>query len=283
MKLCRFGSVGKEKPGLILPGGHRIDVSEFGADYDEAFFESGGLERLAAWAEKNADSAPLVGDDVRVGPAICRPSKIVCIGLNFSDHAIEAGMDIPEEPVVFLKSTTAFCGVNDNVLIPPGSKKTDWEIELAVVIGKKATHIDEDVAMDHVAGYAMLNDYSERNYQIERGGQWTKGKSYDSFAPFGPFMATPDEIEDINNLAMHLSVNDETKQTGSTANYIFRIPTVISYLSQMMTLLPGDIISTGTPPGVGLGMNPPQFLNPGDTIEWTIDRLGTARQVAVAN
>jgi 2-keto-4-pentenoate hydratase/2-oxohepta-3-ene-1,7-dioic acid hydratase in catechol pathway len=281
MKLFRFGRPGDEKPGLILEDGRRIDASGFGEDYDEAFFGGDGLARLEKWAADNAGTAPQVDDDLRTGPAIFRPSKIVCIGLNFADHAKEAGMDIPDEPVVFFKASSAYCGVNDDLIIPRTSKKTDWELELAFVIGKQASYVDEDGAMAHVAGYAMHNDYSERNFQLERGGQWVKGKSCDSFAPFGPFMATADEIKDVYDLKMKLKVNGETKQDGNTSQFIFRIPKLVSYLSQMMTLLPGDIISTGTPPGVGFGMKPPQFLAPGDVIEWSIEGLGSAKQNAV--
>lgn len=281
MRLFRFGQPGDEKPGLILEDGRKVDASGFGRDYDEGFFSGDGLKRLGEWAEANAEAAPDVDDNVRIGPAICRPSKIVCIGLNFSDHAKEAGMDIPDEPVVFFKASSAYCGVNDDLIIPRTSQKTDWELELAFVIGKKASYVDEANAMDHVAGYAMHNDYSERNFQLERGGQWVKGKSCDSFAPFGPFMATPDEIDDVNNLKMVLKINGETKQDGSTSFFIFKIPKLISYLSHMMTLLPGDIVSTGTPPGVGFGMKPPQFIKAGDVIEWSIEGLGSAKQSAV--
>ena len=281
MKLFRFGQLGEEKPGLILEGGRKIDASGFGEEYDECFFSGDGLERLQKWAEANAGTAPEVDDDVRIGAAICRPSKIVCIGLNFSDHANETGMDIPDEPVVFFKATSAYCGVNDDLIIPKTSQKTDWELELAFVIGKKASYVDEDNAINHIAGYAMHNDYSERDFQLERGGQWVKGKSCDSFAPFGPFMATPDEIEDVNNLKMVLKVNGEPKQNGSTSYFIFQIPKLINYLSHMMTLLPGDIISTGTPAGVGFGLKPSQFIKAGDVIEWSIEGLGSAKQTAV--
>lgn len=281
MKLFRFGQPGGERPGLILEDGRRIDASGFGEEYDEAFFGGDGLVRLEKWAADNAPTAPEVDEGVRIGPAICRPSKIVCIGLNFTDHAIEAGMDIPEEPVVFFKASSAYCGVNDDLIIPRTAQKTDWEIELAFVIGKVASYVDEDSAMEHVAGYAMHNDYSERNFQLERGGQWVKGKSCDSFAPFGPFMATADEISDVDNLKMVLKVNGEIRQDGNTSAFIFRIPKLVSYLSQMMTLLPGDIVSTGTPPGVGFAMKPPQFLKSGDVIEWSIEGLGSAKQNAV--
>ena len=281
MKLIRIGNPGEEKPGILLDNGKRIDASGFGQDYDEAFFGGDGLERLAQWAKDNADSAPKFPADARLGPPLCRPSKIICIGLNFSDHAEESGMDIPSEPIIFFKATSAFCGPNDDLIIPRGSQKTDWEVELAVIIGKKASYVTKENALDHVAGYALHNDYSEREYQLERGGQWVKGKSCDTFAPVGPFLATPDEVGDVNNLGMWLKVNGETKQTGNTSKFVFDVPHVISYLSEYMSLLPGDIISTGTPPGVGLGFNPPQYLNAGDVIELGIDNLGTSTQKAV--
>ena len=281
MKLIRIGNPFEEKPGLLLEDGKRIDVSAFGQDYDEAFFGSNGLERLKVWADQNSDSAPEFPQDARWGPPICRPSKIVCIGLNFSDHAEESGMDIPKEPIIFFKATSAFCGPNDDLIIPRNSKKTDWEVELSVIIGKKASYVTKEDAWNHVAGYALHNDYSEREFQLERGGQWVKGKSCDTFAPVGPFLATPDEIPDINNLDMWLKVNGVTKQTGNTSKLIFGIDHVISYLSEHMTLLPGDIISTGTPPGVGLGFNPPQYLKAGDVVELGIEYLGSSTQKAV--
>ena len=282
MKLIRFGECGQEKPGLQLEDGKRIDASGFGSDYDEAFFDSDGLSRLKAWADANADSAPAIGDDVRLGPPVGRPSKIVCIGLNFSDHAAESGMEPPAEPVVFFKATSAYCGPNDSMRIPRGSKKSDWEVELAVVIGKKASYVEKADAMDHVAGYVLHNDYSERAFQIEMCGQWVKGKSCDTFAPMGPFMATAEEIKDVNDMNMWLKVNGETVQNGNTNKFIFDVPTVISYLSNFMTLLPGDIISTGTPPGVGLGFDPPRYLNVGDVVELGIDGLGSSKQTCIA-
>lgn len=283
MKLLRFGSVGDEKPGLQLEDGTRIDASGFGMDWNEAFFaDPANLERLTAWLEANVDSAPTVGEDVRLGSAVARPGKLICIGLNFSDHAEEAGMDIPEEPIVFFKATSAMCGPNDNVVIPRNSEKTDWEVELAFVIGKKASYVDESEALDHVAGYVLHNDYSEREFQIERGGQWVKGKSCDTFAPLGPFLATSDEIADPENLGMWLKVNGETVQSGNSNKLIFGIAHLISYLSQFMTLEPGDVVSTGTPPGVGLGFDPPRYLKAGDVVELGIDGLGQSRQVAVA-
>lgn len=283
MKLLRFGSAGSEKPGLQLSDDTRIDASGFGMDWDSTFFaESANLEKLSAWADANAADAPRIPDDARLGPAVATPGKLICIGLNFSDHAAEAGMDIPKEPIVFFKATSAIVGPNDNVVIPKNSQKTDWEVELAIVIGKRANYVDEADALDHVAGYVLHNDYSEREFQIERGGQWVKGKSCDTFAPIGPFVATSDEIDDVDNLGMWLKVNGETKQNGTTKNLIFNVPHVVSYLSQFMSLMPGDVISTGTPPGVGMGFDPPQFLKAGDVVELGIDGLGSSKQTAVA-
>ena len=282
MKLIRFGNPGAEKPGLQLADGRRIDASGFGSDYDEAFFGGDGLARLAAWADANAANAPIVEPGTRLGPCVARPSKIVCIGLNYADHAKESGLDIPKEPIIFFKSTSSLVGPNDDVMIPRGSEKTDWEVELAFVIGKKASYVDEADAMDHVAGYALHNDYSERAFQLERGGQWVKGKSCDTFAPLGPFMATADEVPDPQNLKCWLKVNGVTRQNSSTAQMIFGIRTLVSYLSQFMTLLPGDVISTGTPPGVGLGFKPPIFMKAGDVVELGIEGLGESKQTAVA-
>lgn len=282
MKLLRHGQPDSEKPGLQLADGRQIDASGFGMDWNENFFaDPANMDGLRKWAETNADSAPVLEQGTRLASCVARPSKIVCIGLNFSDHAEETGQAAPEEPIIFFKATSALVGPNDNVIIPKTSEKTDWEVELAVVIGKKASYVSEADALDHVAGYALHNDYSERAFQIERGGQWVKGKSCDSFAPIGPFMATPDELDDVNNLKMWLKVNGESKQNGNTCNLIFNIPQVVSYLSQFMTLLPGDVISTGTPAGVGLGFDPPQFLSKGDVVELGIDGLGESRQEAV--
>jgi 2-keto-4-pentenoate hydratase/2-oxohepta-3-ene-1,7-dioic acid hydratase in catechol pathway len=279
MKLIKFGPQGSEKPGVILSNGTTIDVSAFTPDFDEAFFESGGLERLSAWLEMNASNAPQVPAGIRLGAPLARPSKIICIGLNYSDHAKESGMAVPVEPIIFFKSTTALTGPNDGLVIPEGSEKTDWEVELAVVIGKTARSVSGDAAMDHVAGYVLHNDYSERAWQLERGGQWVKGKSADTFAPLGPWLATKEEIPDPHILRLWLKVNGEMKQDGTTANLIFKIPFLVSYLSRFMTLLPGDVISTGTPAGVGLGFNPPQYLRVGDTVELGIDGLGTQKQL----
>ena len=281
MKLLRFGPSGREKPGLTMPDGTVLDASGFGEDYNERFFETDGLRRLQVWAAASAATAPRVPAGTRLGPAVARPSKIVCIGLNYIDHARETGAKIPTEPIVFFKSTTALCGPNDDLEIPRKSQKTDWEVELAVVIGKKAKYVDEKDAMDYVAGYVLHNDYSEREFQLERGGQWVKGKSADTFAPLGPFMATRDEIADVHNLRLWLTVNGKKYQDGNTSNLIFKIPFLVHYISQFMTLLPGDVISTGTPAGVGLGFNPPVYLKPGDVVELGIDGLGTSKQKAV--
>ena len=278
MKLIRFGEQGKEKPGLQLSDGSRIDASGFGGDYDEAFFASGGLARLASWLKSNQSSAPRVAPSARLGSAVCRPSKIVCIGLNYRDHAAETKAEAPKEPVLFLKATTSLVGPNDPLVRPRNSTKVDWEVELAVVIGRRALYISKEKALDHVAGFSLHNDYSERQFQLERGGQWVKGKSADTFAPLGPFLATVDELPNFGNLKMWLKVNGKLRQNSSTANMIFDVPTLVSYVSQFMTLLPGDIISTGTPAGVGMGMNPPSFLNAGDVVELGIDGLGESRQ-----
>jgi 2,4-didehydro-3-deoxy-L-rhamnonate hydrolase len=282
MKLIRFGEPGKETPGLLLPDGSRVNASAFGADYDESFFESGGLTALRRWLDANNSAAPRVDSSVRLGPPICRPSKLICIGANFHQHAIESGLEIPEEPVVFFKSTTSIVGPNDNVIIPRHAEKVDWEVELGVVIGRKASHIPKDRAFEYIAGYVLHNDYSERSFQFERGGQWVKGKSADTFGPLGPFVATRDEIADSGHLNMWLKVNGEVRQKESSSDMIFDVPALVSYLSEFMTLLPGDLISTGTPAGVGLGMRPPKYLKPGDIVESGIDGLGESRQRLVA-
>jgi len=280
MKLIRFGEAGKEKPGVII-NDNWFDVSGYINDYDEKFFESDGLSLL----KKIINNAELksVSKKSRLGPPVHRPSKIICIGLNYSDHATESNMQLPKEPVIFFKATTAIVGPNDNLVIPKNSVKADWEVELAIVIGKKALYVDEENALDYVAGYLLHNDYSEREFQLERSGQWVKGKSCDTFAPLGPYLATQDEIKDINNLRLWLTVNGKMMQDGNTKNLVFKIPHLVSYVSQFMTLLPGDIISTGTPAGVGLGQKPePIYISPGDVIELGIDGLGSSKQVAVA-
>ncbi|RVT76449.1 FAA hydrolase family protein [Flavobacterium sufflavum] len=281
MKLIRFGAAGSEKPGILV-GEKRYDVSSIVTDYNESFFENNGLEKLKA-AIESGTSFPEVSNDVRLGSPVARPSKIICIGLNYVDHCHETGAPIPTEPIIFFKSTTSLCGPNDNVIIPKGSEKTDWEVELAFVVGKKASYVEEAEALDYVAGYALLNDYSERAFQIEMGGQWAKGKGCDTFAPLGPVLATQDEITDVNNLPMWLTVNGKKFQNSNTSNLVFKIPFLVHYLSQFMTLLPGDIISTGTPPGVGLGIKPdPIYVKAGDVIELGIEGLGSSKQVAVA-
>ena len=282
MKLIRFGKQGEEKPGILLSNDEKIDVSSFVSDYDEKFFESGGLVNLKDWLNENETSAPRLDDSIRLGSPIARPSKIICIGLNFKDHAAESGFDAPEEPLIFGKATSAICGPYDNIIIPRGSEQTDWEVELGVVIGKKTSYVDQDQALDHVGGYVLHNDVSERAFQKDRGGQWIKGKSADTFAPMGPFMATPDEIDNISDMRMWLNVNGENMQDGNTSNLIFSVDHVVSYLSQFMTLLAGDVISTGTPAGVGMGMNPEKYLKPGDVVELGIDGLGSSKQNVVA-
>jgi 2,4-diketo-3-deoxy-L-fuconate hydrolase len=282
MKLIRFGEKGQEKPGAILQDGSRIDASAIGSDYDEKFFASGGLTKLESWLSRNASSAPRVAPSVRLGSAVCRPSKIVCIGLNYRDHAAETKAEPPKEPVLFFKATTSLVGPNDPLVMPKNSSKVDWEVELAVVIGQRALYVPKEKASHYVAGYVLHNDYSERSFQLEHGGQWVKGKSADSFAPLGPFLATPDEVPNVGNLPMWLKVNGQFRQKSSTGNMIFDVATLVSYVSQFMTLLPGDVISTGTPAGVGLGMNPPVYLQPGDVVDLGIDGLGESRQQVIA-
>lgn len=281
MKLIRFGASGNEKPGLCIDEKY-YDVSAFVKDYDEAFFASGGLEELSSIITNQKGKLPVVPAGTRIGPPMARPSKLICIGLNYADHARETKANPPAEPVIFMKATTAMCGPYDEVIIPKDSVKTDWEVELVVVIGKKARYVEEKNAMDHVAGYCLHNDISEREFQLERGGTWDKGKGCDTFAPLGPWLVTKDEIADVNQLKLWLKVNDKLVQNGTTANLIFNIPFLIAYTSRFMTLLPGDIISTGTPAGVGLGFNPPVYLKPDDVMELGIDGLGTSKQKCVA-
>ena len=280
MKLVRFGPIGKEKPGVLLDDQTLIDVSESFRDYDRDFFSAEELESLNHHLESSPHQTVEV--DQRLGPPVFEPSKIVCVGLNYAGHAAESGMDIPEEPVLFFKATTSIVGPNDPIIIPKGSKKTDWEVELAVVIGKKASYVDLDSALDHVAGYVLHNDVSERTFQLERSGQWVKGKSADTFAPLGPWLVTKDEIEDPHNLNLWLKVNGEIRQSSNTSDMVFKVPFLVSYISQFMTLLPGDIISTGTPFGVGMGLDPPQYLKHGDVVELGITGLGQARQELIA-
>lgn len=281
MKLIRFREGIKEKPGIFV-NDEFYDASSFGEDYDEGFFASEGLVRLEKFINQNKEQLVKLPDDVQLASPVARPSKIVCIGLNYIDHARETNATPPSEPVIFLKSTTAICGPFDDVIMPKGSKKTDWEVELAVVIGKKASYVDESYAMTCVAGYCLHNDISEREFQLERGGTWDKGKGCDTFAPLGPTLVTKDEIPEVGNLRLWLKLNGKMMQDGTTANLIFNVPFVVAYVSQYMTLLPGDIISTGTPAGVGLGMNPQLYLKDGDVMELGIDGLGTSRQMVRA-
>lgn len=280
MKLIRFGEFENEKPGVELEDGSRIDVSSASTDFNEEFFKNDGINKLRNWVTENQDKAPKIDDSVRLGSPVARPSKIICIGLNYSDHAAEAGMTVPKEPILFFKATTSLCGPNDDVIIPKNSVKTDWEVELAFVIGKKAQYVEESDALDYVAGYCLMNDYSEREFQLEREGQWVKGKSADTFSPLGPWLVTPEEISDVHNLNLWLKVNDELLQNGNSKTLVFKIPTLVSYISQFMTLLPGDVISTGTPFGVGMGLKPPRYLKGGDIVELGIDGLGSSRQRA---
>jgi len=280
MKLFRIGDPGQETPG-ILHKGKMLDISSFGEDIGERFFETDGLTRLRSWLDSRYQDLPAARKEQRFGPPIQRPSKIVCVGLNYADHATESGMELPKEPVLFFKSTTALCGPNDSLRIPRNSVKTDWEVEMAVVISKKCSYVDEAQAEKSIAGYCVHNDYSEREHQLERSGQWVKGKSADTFEPLGPYLVTPDEAGDVHNLHLWLKLNGKRMQDSNTLNLVFRVPYLISYISQFMTLLPGDVISTGTPPGVGLGMKPPLYLKSGDVVELGIEGLGEQKQVAI--
>jgi 2-keto-4-pentenoate hydratase/2-oxohepta-3-ene-1,7-dioic acid hydratase in catechol pathway len=281
MKLIRFGAHGNEKPGVHI-NDKNYDVSGFIQDYNEAFFSNGGLLHLAWMLEQYKGMLKEIPSDARIGSPIARPSKIICIGLNYADHAKETNATPPTEPVIFMKASSALCGPFDDVIIPRDSVKSDWEVELAVVISKKASYVTEENAMDHVAGYCLHNDVSEREFQLERGGTWDKGKGCDTFAPIGPWLVTKDEVPDVNNLKLWLKLNDKQMQNGTTANLIFNIPVLVSYVSRFMTLLPGDVISTGTPAGVGLGFSPPVYLKPGDIMELGIEGLGISKQTAVA-
>ena len=289
MRLIRFGEVGRERPGVLVeggwPGGRALDVGAFfdapSGDFGEAFFGADGPARLARWLGAHAGDCPPIDPDARVGCCVARPSKIVCIGLNYRDHARETGAPIPAEPVVFLKASSACSGPFDDIVMPREGPKVDWEVELAFVVGRQARYVGEEEALDHVAGYVLHNDLSERSWQLERGGPWDKGKSFDTFAPLGPWLATPDEVRDPHQLSLWLAVNGERMQDGTTANLIFGIPALVSYLSRCMTLLPGDVVSTGTPAGVGLGQDPPRYLRPGDVVELGADGLGVSRQRVV--
>ena len=280
MKLVRYGDAGAEKPGLIDTQGNIRDLSGQIPDLAGAALAPGALAELAAI---DPASLPLVAGNPRLGPCVAGTGKFICIGLNYSDHAAETGAKVPDEPIIFMKATSAICGPNDPILIPRGSEKTDWEVELAVIIGKHAKYVTEAEAMDHVAGYAVANDVSERAFQTERSGQWTKGKSCDNFGQLGPWLVTKDEVADPQNLKMWLTVNGERLQDGSTATMVFGVAHLVSYLSQFMSLHPGDVISTGTPPGVGLGQKPPRYLKPGDVVELGVEGLGQQRQDVLAD
>lgn len=278
MKLLRFGAPGAEKPGILDTTGVVRDLSGAIPDVSGVNLGDAELARIAAIDPK---TLPAVDNSVRLGPCVGNVGKFICIGLNYSDHAAESGMDVPSEPVIFFKATSAICGPNDNVEIPRTSVATDWEVELGVVIGKAAKYIEEATALDHVAGYCVINDVSERDFQIKRQGQWVKGKSADTFGPIGPWLVTRDEVPDPQALAMTLDVNGERMQDGSTATMVYGVAHLVAYVSQFMSLQPGDIISTGTPPGVGMGQKPPRYLKPGDVMELSIEGLGAQRQIAV--
>jgi 2,4-diketo-3-deoxy-L-fuconate hydrolase len=281
MKLLRFGEPGQEKPGIETNDGRWIDCSSFGSDWTEEFLGSEGIYRLEGWLKDNLSSCPEISKETRLGPPIQRPSKLICIGLNYSLHAKESGMDVPTQPILFMKATSSICGPFDPIIIPKNSVATDWEVELALVIGKKATYVTEEEAMDHVVGYILHNDVSERDFQLRHGGQWVKGKSADNFAPLGPYLVTKDEIKNPHDLRLWLKLNGKMLQDSNTSDLVFNVPQLVSYISQYMSLLPGDIISTGTPAGVGMGFNPPVYLKEGDVVELGIDGLGISRQRAI--
>ncbi|WP_112323098.1 fumarylacetoacetate hydrolase family protein [Oceanibium sediminis] len=280
MKLLRFGPEGAEKPGILDAEGTIRDLSGVVPDISGATLSDEGLAQIAA---TDLSTLPAVPADTRLGPCVAGTGKFICIGLNYADHAAESGMDVPAEPVMFMKATSAICGPNDPIIIPRDSEKTDWEVELAVIIGKRAKYVDEADAMDYVAGYAVTNDVSERTFQIERGGQWTKGKSCDNYGQIGPWLVTRDEVADPQDLKMWLTVNGQTMQDGSTDTMVYRVAHLVSYLSRFMSLQPGDVISTGTPPGVGMGQKPPRYLRPGDVVELGIEGLGQQKQSVIAD
>ena len=280
MKLLRFGELGQEKPGMLDADGNLRSLANVIDDLSGAALTRAGLDQL-----KNIDptTLPQVEGEPRIGACVGEVSKFMCIGLNYSDHAEESGMEVPAEPVLFMKATSAICGPFDDVLIPPGSEKTDWEVELGIVIGDRAKHVSEENALNHVAGYCVINDLSERAYQLERCGQWVKGKSFDTFAPLGPWLVTRDEVSDPSNLSLWLEVDGHRYQSGSTQKMVFGVAKLVSYLSSFMTLNPGDIISTGTPPGVGLGQKPPIYLKPGQIMRLSVDGLGEQQQTTKAD
>ncbi|HEY2408352.1 MAG TPA: fumarylacetoacetate hydrolase family protein [Polyangiaceae bacterium] len=278
MQLIRFGNFGQEKPGLLIDG-RRKDASSLCKDYDRAFFNEGGVAKLARLTSEQARALPDAPDSARWGACVARPGKVICVGLNYADHAKESGAEVPKEPVLFQKGSNTVVGPYDDVLIPRKSEKTDWEVELGVVIGKDARYLDSLAeARAHIAGYTISHDVSEREFQMERSGQWTKGKSCDTFNPIGPFLATADEIPDVNALSLELWVNGVQRQRGSTKTMVFDVFFLVHYISQFMTLEAGDLISTGTPPGVGLGMKPPQYLRAGDVVELAVSGLGRQKQ-----
>ncbi|OSQ27440.1 fumarylacetoacetate hydrolase family protein [Thalassospira sp. MCCC 1A03138] len=278
MKLLRFGAAGAEKPGLLDPDGVIRDLSSVIEDYNPETISDATFTKIAALDPKKL---PAVSGNPRIGACVAKPGKFICIGLNYSDHAAEAGMQVPPEPIIFFKATSAVCGPNDDVEIPRGSEKSDWEVELGIVIGKQAKYVTEAEALGHVAGYCVVNDVSERAFQLEHAGQWVKGKSHDTFGPIGPWLVTRDEVADPQNLRLWLELNGERVQNGSTATMVYGVAYLISYLSKFMTLQPGDIITTGTPPGVGMGMTPQRFLKPGDVMELGVEGLGSQRQKTV--
>lgn len=281
MKLIRYGNLGQEKIGIQIEAKY-YDLSAFGGDYNEQFFGGDGIEKLRAFINEHQSELKEIPAKSRIGAPIARPSKIVCIGLNYLDHANETGVAIPAEPIIFFKSTTSIVGPFDDIMLPKDSEKTDWEVEFGVVIGKTARYVEEAEALDHVAGYVLINDVSEREFQLERGGTWDKGKGCDTFAPMGPYLVTKEEMPDISNVGLWLSVNGTMYQNGNTKNLIFSVPQLIAYVSKFMTLLPGDVISTGTPAGVGLGFKPPIYLKAGDVVELGADGLGVAKQTVVS-
>ena len=278
MKLLRFGNAGKEQPGILDEYGDIRDLSQYITDFDGLGISAENLEKIS---DLDLSSLPKVQGNPRIGPCVTGTGKYVCIGLNYSDHAAEAGMEVPAEPIIFMKASSAICGPNDDIIIPRGAEKVDWEVELGLVIGKQAKYVNEDEALDYLSGYCVLNDVSEREYQLHRSGQWTKGKSCDTFGPVGPWLVTTDEIPDPQNLNLWLDVNGERMQTGSTNTMVFNVAFIISYLSKFMTLHPGDIIATGTPPGIGNGFTPPRFVKAGDKIQLGIEGLGQQQQTYV--
>jgi 2-keto-4-pentenoate hydratase/2-oxohepta-3-ene-1,7-dioic acid hydratase in catechol pathway len=280
MKLLRFGFNGEEKPGIVDADGRVRDLSGIVPDISGAVLSDEGMQAIR---DADITTLPIVSAGSRLGPCVVGTGKFICIGLNYADHAAESGMDVPTEPVIFMKATSAICGPNDPIIIPRGSEKTDWEVELAVIIGKRAKYVTEADAMDYVAGYAVTNDVSERAFQLERLGQWTKGKSCDNYGQIGPWLVTRDEIKDPQNMTMWLTVNGKTMQNGSTKTMVYGVAHIVSYLSQFMSLQPGDVISTGTPPGVGMGKKPQQYLRPGDVVELGITGLGQQRQDVIAD